>query len=475
MTPVCRFALLPFLAVSLPAAASELAIRNIEFNYMPGSGKAPFVACTVSWKNAWHTARNHDAVWLFVKIRPQQRSERPVLVSPSGHAALAVEARNETALRIDVAPDRRGVFLYPARPFRGHVSRRVKILLDEASFAGIDFNDLTFGTAYGVEMVYIPQGGFYEGDADTTAHREAAAFEAATRQPFAVESEKEIRVGPESGSLWYDPGNSPQYRGDRRGPIPDGYPKGYNAFYCMKYELKQGEYAAFLNSIYEQYTNVRANFGGRNYYRMRGTIALKDGSYAAAKPDQPANFISWDDGCAFADWACLRPLSELEYVKACRGPGKPVGNDYAWGTASKDRLARFFNPDGELTTEDGFEESMLTDANRDVFGASFFWVMDLSGGYWERVVGYGHENGRRFVGSHGDGRLSESGGATNEDWPRNETGGVGYKGGGYYQPTMRAGAAVPNSPVSFRPFAAWASGPRSEGYGFRAVRSAAEK
>src|SRR5262245_48420973 len=28
------------------------------------------VTAKVSWKNAWRNARNHDAVWLFVKVRP---------------------------------------------------------------------------------------------------------------------------------------------------------------------------------------------------------------------------------------------------------------------------------------------------------------------------------------------------------------------------------------------------------------------
>jgi len=36
------------------------------------------------------------------------------------------------------------------------------------------------------------------------------------------------------------------------------------------------------------------------------------------------NLLSWWDGAKFAAWAGLRPMSELEYEKACRGPLKPV-------------------------------------------------------------------------------------------------------------------------------------------------------
>ena len=37
-------------------------------------------------------------------------------------------------------------------------------------------------------------------------------------------------------------------------------------------------------------------------------------------------------GVAFADWAGLRSMTELEYEKACRGPLEPVAGEYAFGT-----------------------------------------------------------------------------------------------------------------------------------------------
>lgn len=454
------------------AFPANLFIENTEFNYVPGTGQAPVLVCTVSWEAAWHTARNHDAVWLFVKLRQQHRSESSVLVAASGHETLAAYGNSPRSALFQVPSDRRGVFVAPPKPHRGVVSWKIKLRLDETSLRNYNFNDVTFGSVYGVEMVYVPEGPFYEGDADTTAHREAAAYEAVTKQPLLIASENEIGVGTQPGNLYYRVDQTPEYRGDQRGPIPAEYPKGFRAFYVMKYELTQGQYADFLNSIYEQYTNVRANFGGRLYRQLRGTIGLENGRYLAQKPREPLNFVSWDDGCAFADWACLRPMTELEYVKASRGPQRPAPGDYPWGTSLKAKLNRFFNDSGELVVGAGLAESQLTDETKELFGGSYFWVMDLATGYWERVVGYGHEQGRNFKGTHGDGRLSAGGEATNDDWPRNHTGGVGYKGGGYYQPNMRAGAFVPNSPVGYRPFAAWAEGPRAEGYGFRCVRTA---
>lgn len=80
------------------AFPANLFIENTEFNYVPGTGQAPVLVCTVSWEAAWHTARNHDAVWLFVKLRQQHRSESSVLVAASGHETLAAYG-NSPAVR----------------------------------------------------------------------------------------------------------------------------------------------------------------------------------------------------------------------------------------------------------------------------------------------------------------------------------------------------------------------------------------
>jgi hypothetical protein len=62
---------------------------------------------------------------------------------------------------------------------------------------------------------------------------------------------------------------------------------------------------------------------------------------------------------AFADWSGLRPMSELEYEKACRGYNTPaVPNEYAWGNA------KLFLPHWEL------EESI-------VFFYSIFYFPDF--------------------------------------------------------------------------------------------------
>ena len=120
-----------------------------------------------------------------------------------------------------------------------------------------------------------------------------------------------------------------------------------------------------------------------------------------------------------------------------------------------------------------FDESKLTDETRPTFGASFYWVMDLSGSVWEKVITIGNSLGRAFEGSHGDGIL-KMGAATNADWPSSddEVGGFGYRGGGYYEEGTSYSDFNPHSPIGYRYYGAWSGGPRSIAYGYRAGRTA---
>lgn len=96
--------------------------------------------------------------------------------------------------------------------------------------------------------------------------------------------------------------------------------------------------------------------------------------------------------------------------------------------------------------------------------------MDLAGSLWERH----HQSATawQLKGSHGDGNISSYGFATNPDWPSgvSEQGGFGFRGGGFYHPDRAYHEFNPFSPVSYRRFAAWSGGNRTEAYGSRLVR-----
>ncbi|GJM32147.1 MAG: hypothetical protein DHS20C18_11480 [Saprospiraceae bacterium] len=461
--------LILFLGVSTLLSATNIQVENVRMIYRPELGMAPSIQFDLSWDNAWHNDRNHDAAWVFFKY-----NLRHFKITQSGHRILDQQPTGIPDAKLEVAKDGMGLFVYPDKNYRGRVHYRLQVQLDMTDFIE-DRQQLKKVHAFALEMVYIPAGPFTLGDPDSLAHQFSSFYRSDAQGQmeglYHIDSEKQIDVGPEKDKLYYQV-KRPIYNGDQKGPVPAEFPKGYNAFYIMKYELQQGQYADFLNRIYSGDTYVRAGIAGVDYDKNKGTIVLEEGIYKAGSPTRPMNFVSWEDGIAYTDWAGLRPLTELEYTKAARGPEKPIAGGFVWGTANYDRIARFVNPEGELVMANGWDESQLTDATRPVFGASYYWVMDLSGSVWEKVITIGNELGRQFKGSHGDGRLS-FGQADNEDWPKSndEVGGYGYRGGGYYEIGTYYDYFNPHSPVAYRTYGSWSGGPRSIAYGFRAGRS----
>ena len=452
-----------------PAQANQLQIETAR-PQRSGEAKTLRVDARVSWKNGWRNARNHDAVWLVVKLRGNPRSAWT-------HGRLVrATAQGTPQGSCSVSKDQVGAFCQASKEHRGDVAWQIALDVEPA---GLREADVAAGTAealvFGVEMVYIPAGPFTIGDPDPKSGEGNAFYRSDAQGNHAgtlrVKSEDAIPVGRQEGALFYKGG---QYSGDANGPVPAAFPKGTRAFYVMKYEILQGQYATFLNAIGDNAAGFRAPLGSMHYHDQRGSIRIQGGRYVAAAADRPANFVSWDDGCAFADWAGLRPWTELEFTKAARGPVDPVAGDFPWGTASKDRLLRRTQPNDELLQTGEADESKLTDATRDVLGASYYWVMDLAGSVWEKVVTIGHPRGRAFQGTHGDGRLADYGMATNADWPLgdNEAGGYGYRGGGYYDRGTADTALNPHSRVEQRPYGSWGGGPRVVAYGFRAARTA---
>jgi hypothetical protein len=239
----------------------------------------------------------------------------------------------------------------------------------------------------------------------------------------------------------------------------------------MKYEISQGQYVDFLNTLtYDMQTsrvgsstnavNTNVQSGTTtdpNRYTIRvgtaGVVNTVPRVYITVRPDRGNGFMSWMDGAAYADWSGLRMLSELEYEKAGRGFLNPVQQEFAWGTTS------FVNGTTLSGTENGTET--LTEANnnrtlidatktggdgsngpvrvgihatatstRTQSGASYFGVMDMTGNLFEAYVNVQHSNGRTYRGYdaqwHGDGTLttvSPFGFANTPYWTGNAAGG----------------------------------------------------
>ncbi|MBN8509237.1 MAG: SUMF1/EgtB/PvdO family nonheme iron enzyme [Burkholderiales bacterium] len=251
----------------------------------------------------------------------------------------------------------------------------------------------------------------------------------------------------------------------------------------LRYEITQGQYADFLDTLAPLQAEARAPLpqdfasGGRlrpdNY---RYTIARTSGRWAAGQPRWSMNWLSWEDGIALADWAGLRPMSELEFEKAARGPQPAVPCAYAWGTTRIVAILAFDGDDGS-----GRERALPPDANaswspsaqdrpllgpyaawaladrptREGRGESFWGVADLSGNVVEMAVSVGLASGRAFVPRHGDGELAEDGSADVEGWPRTGArsapfgaAGYGYRGATTTTPRPTCASAAATSPTS---------------------------
>ena len=208
-----------------------------------------------------------------------------------------------------------------------------------------------------VEMVYIPEVAFYAGSGGSEDGHFHVGNDVNT--PYLITSEGQITIGTGVGELYYLSGT---YSGDQTGPIPAAFPKGYAAFYCMKYEITQEQYKEFLNCLDRTQQNSRtytdiSGTSTSNVFVLTNTSTItyrnnikcdasfpatgaitfyndldNDGIYDEANDGQgvAAYNINPDDLLAYLDWSGLRPMTDLEYEKACRGTATSVADEYAW-------------------------------------------------------------------------------------------------------------------------------------------------
>jgi formylglycine-generating enzyme required for sulfatase activity len=258
--------------------------------------------------------------------------------------------------------------------------------------------------------------------------------------------------------------------------IPAVFPKGFAGFYVMKGEISQAQWLGFFNTLTTgQKTRNNLNW---NSGVPSSDATLNGGTHGGVA----ASYLSWGDLVAYLDWAGLRPMSELEYEKAARGPVAAVAGEYAWGNTLIAGATAIDN--SGLVNERGRFPSNITYDNvggvqgptrvgsyasgqttRVGSGAGYYGVLDFTGNLWERAVSVGEStSGRLFDGTkHGDGTLNVSGDADQSSWPSTSATGAGFRGGNWTTP-------VSYVRLSDRYIAASALDGRYYDYGGRGVR-----
>lgn len=483
-----------FCLLAPDAGANNIAVANsVLWNQDVGASNV-YVEFDLNWENSWRTEVNWDAAWVFVKFKPEGSNDWQ-------HATLSTNDGNHfpaPGSTINTPSDGKGVFIYRSGNGTGDVNYVRTRLRWDYGLNGYNFQkgDKVDISVHAIEMVYIPQGQFYLGSGGSeSGHFYQYTDGTQSTNAYVVTNKSAIITSTNTwGDLWGTGGTS----GDSAvapssgSVISNAFPKGYNAFYCMKSEISQGQYAAFLNKLNNTQDDARYYATVANRYTISGSYT----NYSASVPDRACNWISWMDDCAYADWAGLRPMTELEFEKACRGTESPVANEYAWGSNNIYGTAysltnnnlpneRVSNPgigtgNASYSTTDGSLDGPLrcgifagsiTNPSRAGAGATYYDVMEMSGNLWEKCVTVGNAAGRVFRGTHGDGVLSSAGHATNDDWPGYGGGvvtgadGAGFRGGAWCDV---AGCAR----VSDRGLAASANSARHGGNGWRASRAA---
>ncbi|MEN3040097.1 MAG: SUMF1/EgtB/PvdO family nonheme iron enzyme [Bacteroidia bacterium] len=405
------------------AMGNGLTISNLSVNQAAGT-----VTFDVQWHNSFRDAENWDAVWIFVKFRdcsvPKTVPFTHGLISTtlSDHvfpATLQPTCANGTPNCIDPSPDNTGVMLRRTTNGFGTIGGTVTLRVTNLPATGT--YDIR---VIGIEMVFIPQGSFYAGDATSNNSIRTSNTD---NSPIQITSEAAL--------------TTISYIGAGNFSLTANFRKGFAPFYIMKYEISQGQYVDFLNTIGQ--TQASNRFPNTTANRHRVMYNALTTEYYTDRPDRAMNFLGWEDLVAYLDWAALRPLTELEYEKACRGPIAPVPNEFAWGTTSytygvtlsgaEDGTETFITPGANsrainqaITGGDGgtgpcrvgiFATSSTN--TRAASGSSYWGVMNLSDNVFEYYYDIRAGQATRAPSNGipwGDGNLTPAGDANQPNW-----------------------------------------------------------
>ena len=506
-----------------PLLANNISVSNVSLtgrNVSAGPNNAAnyvYVTCDVRWENSWRTSTppgNWDAAWVFIKYRVGSGAWKHATLHPSMHLP-------PSGATITPSSDGKGVFLYSSADNSGTVNYPgIKLRWDYGADGVLD-NDRVTANVLAIEMVYVPQGTFSLGSGGfESGSFTDGSWTSGASIPFSVTSENALTINTGGGNLWGTSTSGLNTIGSA-GTLPASFPKGYNAFYCMKYSIGQGQYVDFLNLLtfsqqatrtavspdssagsYAMFTTGQSQHRSGIKIRVPGIATSTPAVYACDlsgdgnynQPDDgqdvACDYLSWADGVAYAAWAGLRPMTELEFEKACRGTAVPVPGELAWGTTNSTPATSVTNSGTGSETaspsnaNSNFNNSLAVpgplrvgifagvSTNREQSGATVYGIMDMSGDLWERTVTVGSLTGRAFAGSHGTGVLDASGNPSGvSDWPGTNADGSGFRGGVWDSPSFFMD-------VSDRSVAALTSDVRggnsnSAGTrGFRAVRTA---
>ncbi|RKJ81929.1 hypothetical protein D7X33_03085 [Butyricicoccus sp. 1XD8-22] len=475
------------------------------------------VSLDLQWENAWKNEVNFDGAYVFLKYRPAAgEAFRSMKLRGAGGGMTERKplpegfSLGESSVKLGAfLPETQlGFFVFPEEACSRQTVRAAGIQVPVEAGCAEEIE------VFSIEMVYIPEGRFTIGDPKGPKRMGGSCLNGFYTYPdkpmYEIASEKAISLGPEAGMLYCDadyvPGGEDVQQ--KRLTIPEAFPKGFAGMWYMKHPLTMRQWVQYLNCLTrrQQQRQVWADVSGDavpHFYVMTDSDHLQDRNavfcrpaghgtenpitFYTSAPNRIANGLNWFSAASFACFAGLRPVTELEYTKACRGPLAPVEREFPWGSSA---IGRVWNLSGERllplpekpgalancvfdthtvmfhgqpkkftgdgpqwggTPDEGtFENAPLIEgySERECRGSSYYGVMELAGTVWEYMVSASLEDGVRFDRSYGTGELTEDGEYEMPSWPSPKTGaGFSMRGGNY--------ASAPNFFVDTRPFGAY--------------------
>jgi formylglycine-generating enzyme required for sulfatase activity len=439
-----------------------------------------YVQFDLSWENSWRVLNgpaNYDGVWVYFKYKTATGNWVPLFLNSLATADLLPTG-------LDYWRSFFGAVIHRSATNIGNgniIATGVRLAIDNTVAYNIELR------AFAVEMVYIPgntDGYNIWGDGDGTTESTNAFHNAGTNNyhlgsgaQFSVDVNAIDDTEIEEPNTFFV-GNGGGGNGYIGLSVNLFFP-AKSAMWCMKYEVTQGAYRDFLNTLtLTQQTTRTANAptaatgtgalttsgSFRNFLEIKtpsasglpavyGCDASNNNLYDEATDGEfvACNFLSWPDLAAWLDWAGLAPMTEMNFENICRGhtgfgsPISPILGEFAWGNtsiiATPLTLATPFTATetvsnsstvlgnatwGSLSTGPLRNGVFATPtSNRITSGASFFGVMDMSGNVAEVCVTVGDVAGRSYnkggtdKSSIGDGILSVNGNARVNYWPGN--------------------------------------------------------
>ena len=491
--------------------ANNISIQKVAIVDTNRTAKTVNIRFNISWENSWRDNVNWDAAWIFIKFRQPKDSiwrYRHLTMSATGNNT----GSGNTSMKFAIPDDKKGAFYYRQSNGAGNIKMDSVKLFWNYGADSVSVIDSVEVKVFATEMVYVPGGNFSLGDGNGK-ERSSSSFQLKNApNNFVTITDKWSPLvntfncttcGGNDDAILINSGirisglNGLDVNDDRIADFPD-FPTGYRSFYSMKYPVTQGQYADMLNTLslrdssissFNNYVDTtRLKKVNTNYKRalqnldpnfswvpidlQRHTIALDsvEVKYTVTRPDRALGRGFNQHYEAFSDWAGMRPMSELEYEKAARGPLPPMykafrnnnnfnmsdtisnwsGFDWAWGNDSTftrlqnnvkltysgiengtefftdysifkrytNPAMNFAGPGNGSAIQGGDGGSgpyrvgiFATDtSSRISSGATYYGIMDFSKNIGQYVINVGSSNGRTFsYKKNGDGYLNAFG------------------------------------------------------------------